>query len=132
MKNIYFLALVFILILVTISFTFPKKYPCLTQEFLYFGTPGFIREGFSYHDYVNHYKKQYEKEYPYSAATHNPTDYIIRLQENTDAFNKKLSDYLNRCQAKGNKYTVNYYCRPSTISYDDGYYNDCGPYPENE
>ena len=82
MKGIYFLSFVIILILIALGFFIPKNSMCLSQQYLYFGTPGFVREGFDIQD--ERWKRYNESIisaspcYPYDKATHNPTDFAVK------------------------------------------------------
>jgi len=135
MKGIYFLSIVFILILIAIGFTIPKKNVCLSQQYLYFGTPGFVREGF---DINGERWKNYERtlinaspNYPYSQATHIPTNYSVEMQKNMWNFNNKVSELISTRPPVGNMYTVNYPCKKSPISYTNNIYNNCSAFPSN-
>ncbi len=135
MKGIYFLSFVFILILIALGFFIPKNSMCLSQQYLYFGAPGFIREGF---DIDGERWKRYNQSiinaspcYPYSQATHIPTNFAIELQKNTWNFNNKVSEKIATTPPVGNIYTVNYPCRKSPISYTNNIYNNCSAFPSN-
>lgn len=135
MKGIYFLSTVFILILIAIGFIIPKKNVCLSQQYLYFGTPGFVREGF---DIDGNRWKNYERSiirsspnYPYCQATHIPTNFAVEMQKKTWKFNEEVSELMATTPPKGNMYTVNYPCRKSSISYNNNIYDNCSAFPSN-
>ena len=135
MKGIYFLSIVFILILIAIGFFIPKKNMCLSQQYLYFGTPKIIREGF---DIDGNRWEKYNRliikaspNYPYCQATHIPTNFAIEMQKKTWKFNKEVSEKMATTPPEGNIYTVNYPCRKSPISYGNNTYNDCSSFPSN-
>uniref|UniRef100_A0A6C0CNV4 Uncharacterized protein n=1 Tax=viral metagenome TaxID=1070528 RepID=A0A6C0CNV4_9ZZZZ len=134
MKDIYFLPLVFILILIPVILNVSKEHNCLSGEVFYFGTPGFVREGFTASEYAHGFSKDRHifNNYPYFAAVHDPTDNIIEKQKTINIFNDAISDYITKYAPKGNKYTINYPCRKSTISYNNNKYNNCGPYASND
>lgn len=135
MKGIYVLSIVFILILIVIGFIIPKKHVCLSQQYLYFGTPGFVREGF---EIDGERWKNYERSiirsspnYPYCQATHIPTNFAVELQKNVMNFNNKVSKSITATPPVGNIYTVNYPCRKSSISYTNNIYDNCSVFPSN-
>ena len=132
MKGIYFLCLVFILILLSISLTIPQKHYCMSQNF-YYGAPGFVREGFNAGTYSHCYlaDEKVHNNYPYFAATHRPTSGAIEIEKTTQLYNNAVSDYMAKILPKGNRFTINHPCRESPISYKNSKYKDCGAYPAN-
>lgn len=99
------------------------------KEKTIFGTPGLVREGFE-NEFEVPRPKQPLNNYPYFAATHNPTNFAIynlKRQNEKNAIISKLS----AIKPPGNNFTMEYGCRYSTISYKDNKYKYCGAWESN-
>ena len=135
MKGIYFLSFVFILILTITLLITSRNDKCLSDKFIYFGTPSFVREGFDIQD--ERWKRYNESIisaspcYPYDKATHIPTDFAVKNYLKYSNFNKQVSNKIATTPPIGNDFTMYYKCRKSPISYKTNTYDDCSSLPAN-
>ena len=118
--------------MITTTLLFPRKMPCLSQQTIYFGTPGLVREGFTSASAYSHCnsEKKLSENYPYAAATHIPTNYAVEQQETINIFNDKISRFTTD-KPPGNSFTMQYGCRKSPITYKSDSYKYCGAWSYN-
>ena len=95
----------------------------------YFGPPGLVREGFEAEFEIPRHR-QVLNNYPYFAATHNPTNYAVINQERIQLKNAEISKH-SALKPIGNDFTSEYGCRYSPISYKDDRYKICGAWESN-